>query len=140
MRVTSLEDKRRRGPQMVSRHQVLQAIVDRFCDSPSKVTVRRDLVRELMVSPQIIDGHVKGLLATGHIMLTNPGHFVPVGVRADRAMSLTLIPGADAKWEMGEFCVDLSPGELRAFAKLAGFVPRDEIRRELLALRAELGL
>lgn len=140
MRVTSADDKRRRGPQLVSRPQVLQVIVDRFCDNPSMPTVRADLIEHLRVSTKIINDHVKGLMDEGKIRLTTPGHFVPTQIRPDRAQSLTRIPGADAKWEMGEHCVDFSPGELRTLAQLAGYVSRDDIRRELLAMREELGL
>jgi hypothetical protein len=137
---TIFDDKRRRGPTLITGPQVLQEIVDRFCGNPSMPTTRADLINQLAVSAGIVDDHVKKLIAKGRVRKILNGVLVPTQIRPDRAVSVTRIPGGDTKVEIGDACLDLSKGEIRDLVAGLGGVMTQDLRAELREIRDLLGI
>jgi len=134
----TIKSARKRGPTLVSKNQVLQVIVDRFCASPVQYSTRQQIADELCVPSTVINDQVDRLKADGSITTTFNGHFFPAHIRADRPMSLTRNPGRESILEIGETCEHLSPGEIRELIHLLGGITRSEVRSEILAIKREM--
>lgn len=134
----TIKTARKRGPTVVSRHQVYQVIVDNFCANPSVPTSRTEISRQLCVTYDVVDLHVKRLKDDGKIRLVINGVFAPTQIRPDRAVSFTLVPGGESVLEMADVVLNLSPGEVRNIRNLLGGIALEDLVAELRATRREL--
>lgn len=127
-----------------------------------RLITRRNLREVTGLSYDQIDESIKRLEASGKVIKAGAGliEVVPL-YPAERAQSLTALPDGLMKWEIGDFCIELTPPEIRKHAMmLAGFARQfddiegsskalvrnaelndqlREVRRELRQLKQDLG-
>ncbi len=92
-------------------------------ENDGRLITRRNLREATGLSYEQIDESIKRLESTGKVIKAGGGliEVVPV-YPPERAQSLTALPDGLMKWEIGDFCIELTPPELRKHAMmLAGF-------------------
>ena len=131
-------------------------------ENDGRLITRRNLREATGLSYEQIDESIKRLETNGKVIKAGGGliEVVPV-YPAERAQSLTALPDGLMKWEIGDFCIELTPPELRKHAMmLAGFARQyddiegsnkalvrnaelneqlRDVRRELRQLKQDLG-
>ena len=108
-----------------SKEDVFQALVKAHGVSNSPVH-RATLAQSSEIPLQIIDDHVKTLVADARVVRRERGLIEPVAVSTPpRAVSITCLPDGRAKIELGDELVELNPRELIILARLMlGYVPQ----------------
>lgn len=92
-------------------------------ENDGRLITRRNLREATGLSYEQIDESIKRLENNGKVIKAGGGliEVVPL-YPAERAQSLTALPDGIVKWEIGDFCIELTPPELRKHAMmLAGF-------------------
>jgi biotin operon repressor len=92
-------------------------------ENDGRLITRRNLREVTGLSYEQIDESIKRLENNGKVIKAGGGliEVVPL-YPAERAQSLTALPDGLMKWEIGDFCIELTPPELRKHAMmLAGF-------------------
>lgn len=119
-------EPRRRGRTIVSNSEVYQCIVDFTVANPPRSVTKKMVSAALGVAYKLVDEHFERLVDAKKIRKTMNGLYEPVEIRADRAVSCTVVHGAGVKLEVGDGVLDdLSPREVQAVLRsLAGFGPR----------------
>lgn len=131
-------------------------------ENDGRLITRRNLREVTGLSYEQIDECVKRLEDKGTVIKAGSGliEVVPQ-YPAERAQSLTALPDGIVKWEIGDFCIELTPPEIRKHAMmLAGFARQyddiegsnkalvrsaelndqlRDVRRELRQLKQDLG-
>lgn len=131
-------------------------------ENDGRLITRRNLREVTGLSYEQIDECVKRLEDKGTVIKAGSGliEVVPQ-YPAERAQSLTALPDGIVKWEIGDFCIELTPPEIRKHAMmLAGFARQyddiegsnkalvrsaelndqlRDVRRELKQLKQDLG-
>lgn len=131
-------------------------------ENDGRLITRRNLREVTGLSYEQIDECVKRLEDKGTVIKAGGGliEVVPQ-YPAERAQSLTALPDGIVKWEIGDFCIELTPPEIRKHAMmLAGFARQyddiegsnkalvrsaelneqlRDVRRELRQLKQDLG-
>lgn len=131
-------------------------------ENDGRLITRRNLREVTGLSYEQIDECIKRLEDKGTVIKAGGGliEVVPQ-YPAERAQSLTALPDGIVKWEIGDFCIELTPPEMRKHAMmLAGFARQyddiegsnkalvrsaelneqlRDVRRELRQLKQDLG-
>lgn len=131
-------------------------------ENDGRLITRRNLREVTGLSYEQIDESIKRLETNGKVIKAGGGliEVVPL-YPAERAQSLTALPDGLMKWEIGDFCIELTPPEMRKHAMmLAGFARQyddiegsnkalvrnaelneqlRDVRRELRQLKQDLG-
>lgn len=92
-------------------------------ENDGRLITRRNLREATGLSYEQIDESIKRLETNGKVIKAGGGliEVIPL-YPAERAQSLTALPDGLMKWEIGDFCIELTPPELRKHAMmLAGF-------------------
>jgi biotin operon repressor len=92
-------------------------------ENDGRLITRRNLREVTGLSYEQIDESIKRLENNGKVIKAGGGliEVVPL-YPAERAQSLTALPDGLMKWEIGDFCIELTPPEIRKHAMmLAGF-------------------
>ncbi|AVQ81668.1 hypothetical protein [Variovorax sp. PMC12] len=107
-------------PQPIRRgvgEQIFQTILD--LHNAGRVATRQVVKEMTGQSYSVVDDHVKRMLEDGRLRRVVPGVFEPVEEMPEtRAVFLGRLPSGMWKFEVGEFCVDLTPSEARTLASL----------------------
>ena len=95
---------------------VMQAVID--LHNAGRIATRQMLAQITCLSLGVVDDHIKRAIDDGRLRRVSPGVVEPVEVLPQsRPVSFTRLPNGMAKLEIGDVCLDLTPGEERTIGR-----------------------